>query len=63
MYAFMKKTKQNAYIEHRAGCVLHSRQLLQVLVEQLKQWQVEQTDPRLLILKHSHGTHTEKKVE
>lgn len=33
MHAVIKKTKQNAYIEHRAGCVLHSGQLLQVLVE------------------------------
>lgn len=37
--------------EHGAGGVLLGRQLLQVLVEQLKKWQVEQTDPGLLVLK------------
>lgn len=42
--------------EHGAGGVLLGRQLLQVLVEQLKKWQVEQTDPGLLVLKHSHTT-------
>lgn len=32
--------------------MLYSRQLLEVLVEQFKKWQVEQTDPGLLVLKH-----------
>lgn len=47
---------RNTYIEHRAGSVLHSGQLLQVLVEQLKKWQIEQTDSCLLVLKKSHAT-------
>lgn len=37
--------------EDGAGGVLLSRQLLQVLVEQLKKGQVKQTDPGL-VLKH-----------
>lgn len=40
--------------EDGAGGVLLCRQLLQVLVEQLKKGQVKQTDPGLLVLKHLH---------
>lgn len=39
-----------------AGGVWLGRQRLQVLVEQLKEWQVEQTDSGLLILKTLNGT-------
>lgn len=35
-----------------AGGVGFGRQLLQVLVEQLKNRQIEQTDPGLLVLQH-----------
>lgn len=42
--------------EPGAGGVWLGRQLLQVLVEQLKKWQVKQTDPGLLVLKQSNVT-------
>lgn len=43
------------HIEAKAGTggVRLGRELLQVLVEQLEQRQVEQTDPGLLVLKYS----------
>lgn len=57
---FIKKKK--TYIEHRTGSVLYSGQLLQVLVEQLKKWQIEQTDPCLLVLKQLHATEKERNL-
>lgn len=45
--------KTHVETEDRAGGLLLWRQLLQVLVEQFKEWQVQQTDPGLLVLKRS----------
>lgn len=50
------QSPEETHIEakQKAGGVLLCRQQPQVLVEQLKKWQVKQTDPGLLVLKHSH---------
>lgn len=50
------KGSEETHVETEDGAagVLLCRQLLQVLVEQLKEWQVKQTDPGLLVLKYKH---------